>query len=257
MTFSPFTVIPLAASEFAHQFLLKHKSQIEPVIYLMYFSPAWQQYAVSCNLLRHNQIIYCLIISLTILCSCNPGLTKCKQIQEWKIGEFRIVKSDCLGPAGPNYYPFSVYNGKRHLGGNGFQKDSCTITIQPEDDLYMVFNICSNSFSEIKPEKKEIDIKEVDSITMFSNQLKQTKPLSAKQIERFVRDWNNSRASDYRDKHLDSIFFPNYQYKLIVHLRNGQREFLGFNYLINDRTQWTYFISKNEDTNYFNKLWTK
>ncbi len=154
----------------------------------MYFSPALRQYAVSCNQLRLNHIKYFLFISLTILCSCNLGLTKCKQIQEWKIGEFRIVKSDCLGPAGPNYYPFSVYKGKRHLGSNGFQKDSCIITIQPEDDLYMVFNICDNSLSEIKPEKKEIDINEVDSITIFSNQFKQTKPLSAKQIERFVRD---------------------------------------------------------------------
>jgi hypothetical protein len=207
--------------------------------------------------LRRNLTTYYFTIFLTIFCSCNLDLTKCEDVQEWKIGEYRIVKSDCLGPAGPNYYPLTVYKNKKYLGDNGYQKDSCTITIQPDNDLYLVFNICDNSFSEIKPAKKEIDINNVDSITMFSNQLKESKFLSKKQIENFVNDWNKSKPSDYRDKKLDSIFFPTYQYKLTVHLRNDKREFLCFNYLINDRTKWTYYISKNEDTDYFNKLWTK
>lgn len=207
--------------------------------------------------MRHNHSTYYVIFLLTILCSCNLGLTKCEDVQEWKIGDYRIVKSNCLGPVGPHYYPLSVYKDKKHLGDNGYQKDSCTITIQPDNDLYLIFNICDNSFSELNPDKKEIDINGVDSMIIFSNQLKESKALSKKQIVSFVKDWNKSKPSDYRDKNLDSIFFPTYQYKLTVYLKNHKREFLCFNFLINDRTKWTYYISKDEDTNYFNKLWTK
>ena len=169
-------------------------------------------------------------------------MTKCKDIQEWKIEDYRIVKSNCLGPVGPTYYPLTVYKNKNHLGDNGYQKDSCTITIQPENDLYLIFNICDNSLSQIKPDKREIEINNVDSIAMFSKEMRISKYLTKSQIGKFIKDWNNSKTSDYRDKNLDSIFFPTYQYKLTVHMKNEKREFLCFNFLINDRTKWTYYI---------------
>jgi hypothetical protein len=207
--------------------------------------------------LRHILSAYYLISFVTVFCSCNLGLTKCEDVQEWTIENYRIVESRCLGPAGPPYYPLSVFKGSKSLGTTAFQKNSCTITFQAKSDQYLFFDICNNKLTELKPDKKQIDIALVDSIKMFSNQLNENKLLSKKSSEKFIKDWNNSKTSDYRDKPIDSVFYPTYQYKLTVYTKKGLREFLGANYLISDRTQWTFYINADEDIEYFNKLWTR
>jgi hypothetical protein len=207
------------------------------------------------RILNYKIEAYLILLLVIFFCSCNLNLTKCEDVKEWKIGEYKIVKSDCLGPAGPHYYPLSLYKDKTFLGGTGYQDDSCTITFQPRSSNYFIFNICNNSFTEIKPDKKVIDIKSIDSVQIFSNTYKQTKLLSAKQISSFIEDWNTSSVSDYRKGNVDSVFFPTFEYKIIVWSGTGKSEFLCFNHLISNRTHWTYYINQKEDTAYFDKLW--
>ncbi len=200
---------------------------------------------------------YYILFLATLFSSCNLGLTKCEDVQEWKINGYKIVKSKCLGPVGLHYYPLSLYKDKTFLGENGFQKDSCTITFQPGNSSYLIFNICDNSLSQIKPDKKEIDLKTVDSVQMFSNIFKQTKLLSLKQIETFIKDWNKSKVSDYRSGNVDSVFYPTIEYRLTVWADTNKSEFLCRNYLLSNRTNWTYYINQKEDTSYFDKIWNK
>ena len=206
--------------------------------------------------MRQPFITYCLLF-LIAFSSCNLELTKCEEIKNWKIGDYKIVKSKCLGPAGPHYYPLSLYKDNKFLGENGFQKDTCTTTFQADNDLYLIFDICQNTVVEIKPQKKQIDLTSVDSVQIYSNTLNQTKLLAKSQLQKFIKDWNNSKVSDYRSGHIDSVFYPTFQYKLIVYSGTNTKEFLGGNYLISDRTNWTYYINGKEDINYFNKLWDK
>ena len=184
-------------------------------------------------------------------------MTKCEDVQEWKIENYKIVESRCLGYAGPPYYPLAVYDGGKSLGNTGFRKDDCTITFQATDDLYIIFDICKSKLTEIKPDKKQIDIATVDSVIIFSNELHQSKLLDRKKVEKFIKDWNKSRTSDFRDKPVDSVFYPTFQYKFTVYTTNGQKEFLGANYLISNRTKWTFYINDDKDIEYFNKLWSK
>ena len=199
---------------------------------------------------------YCpLLFFLSLFYSCNLGLTKCEEMESWEIEGYKIIKSKCLGPAGPHYYPISVYKDNKFLGENGIPKDSCITAFQARNDLYIFFNVCEKSLKEIRPEKKEIKLSTVDSIQIYSNGLNETKFLTKEQVEKFIGDWNKSKVSDYRNNHIDSIFFPTFQYKFTVFSRGGKREFLGANYLISGRTHWTYYITDDEDTKYFYKLW--
>jgi hypothetical protein len=110
------------------------------------------------------------------------------------------------------------------LGESGFQKDSCIITFPAKNDLYLLFNICQKSLNEIRPEKRGIKLSTVDSIQIYSNSLNQTKLLTKDQVEKFIGNWNKSKVCDYRDKHIDSIFFPTFQYQLTVFSKGGKRE---------------------------------
>ncbi len=199
---------------------------------------------------------YCpILFFLSLFCSCNPGLTKCEEMESWEIEGYKIIRSKCLGPAGPHYYPISVYKDSKLLGENGFQKDSCITAFQARKDLYILFNVCQKSLAEIRPEKKEIKPSTVDSIQIYSNGLNETKLLTKEQGEKFIGHWNKSKVCDYRNNHIDSIFFPTFQYKFTVFSRGGKREFLGAGFLISDRTHWTYYITDEEDTKFFYKLW--
>ncbi len=208
------------------------------------------------KILKHLLITYCILFSLIIFNSCNLGLTKCKDIDTLEISYYKIIKSECLGPAGPHFYPLSIYQSGKLLGSNAHQKDPCTITFQPKNDSYLIFNICQKDLIEIKPDKKQISLDDVDSVQIFSNKLKQTKSLTKNQVNKFISDWNNSKASDYRDENIDSIFHPAFQYKLTVYVQGRTTEFLGSNFLVNNRTHWVYYIVHERDTNYFHNLWS-
>ena len=84
-----------------------------------------------------------------------------------------------------------------------------------------------------------------------------TKKLNRIKTERFIKDWNKSKVSDYRDGILDSIFHPNYQYKLKVFENGNKKEFVTFNFLIADESNWTYFIKNDSDRDYWNRLWNE
>jgi hypothetical protein len=202
-------------------------------------------------------IKYSLLLFIIISASCNSELTKCEQIQEWKIENYKIIKSKCLGPAGPPYYPLGIYKGTKFFGDIGFQKDDCTITFQATSDLYSIFDICKNQLTEIKPDKKLIELSTVDSIQIFSKDLNQNKRLSQDLVDKFIKDWNKSKPSDYRDKPVDSVFYPSYQYRLTVYSKSATTEFLGLNFLVSNKTKWTYYIDDSEDVDYFTKLWAK
>lgn len=196
---------------------------------------------------------------LTVFNSCNSDSMKCETVQEWKVQNYRIVKSKCPDMVLASHYEYDVYIGEKIKGSGASQIDSCIFTWQADNESFLTLNVCDNLVQELKPHKISLDTKFIDSVTIFSDEIKQTQTLTAKQIETFTNDWNKSKTRGYSDKPFDSAFFvfPAYQYKLTVFSKGVQRPFYGYNYLILDSTNWEFEMSKTGELNYFHNYWTK
>ncbi|HRP32921.1 MAG TPA: hypothetical protein PKV73_13565 [Agriterribacter sp.] len=195
-------------------------------------------------------------MTLTLFGGCNDTSKKCEAVQEWEVSNYKIIKSMCPDFVLAHYYTFDIYlNDQRK--GNVKQVDSCIFNWQAGNDSYLTLNVCDNSINEIKPIKNLLTLNSIDSITIFSNEQNKVKQLSAKQIETFVNDWNNSVIRNYYDNSLDSVFsiFPAYQYKLTIFYGENKRQFFGYNYLILDDSKWQYVMSKNKELEYFHNYW--
>ena len=183
---------------------------------------------------------------------------KCETVQEWKVQNYRIVKSKCPDMVLAFYYSYDIYIAEDRKGSIS-QVDSCVFTWQANNESFLTLNACDNSIQELKPYRVSLDTKSIDSVTIFSNEFKQTQLLTPKQIENFARDWNNSKTRGYSSKPFDSAFFvfPAYQYKLIVFSKGAERPFYGYNYLTLDSNNWEFEMSKTGELNYFHDYWKK
>lgn len=201
----------------------------------------------------------CIIFLLAALLSCNSGMTKCEEIQEWEIRNYRIVKAKCPDLVLAFHHRYTVYIGNKSMGSGASQVDSCIFTWQAGNESFLTFNICENRIQELKPRKISLDTKSIDSVTIFSNELNKTQLLTPAQTAKFVKDWNNSKTRGYSGEPSDSAFsvFPALQYKLTVFSKEDKRHFYGYNYLILDSSNWKYEMSKAGDLEYFHNYWKK
>ena len=141
--------------------------------------------------------LYSTILLLTALCSCNSSSTKCEVVQEWKVKNYKIVKSQCPDLVLAFYYTYTVYIADKSPGAGASQTDSCIFTWQADNEKFLTLNVCDNTIQELNPHKIYLDAKSIDSITIFSNELNKTQQLTSIQIEKLVKDWNNSKTRGY------------------------------------------------------------
>lgn len=90
---------------------------------------------------------------------------------------------------------------------------------------------------------------------MLSNKTKVIKTLNGTQIKKIVSDWNSSDVLDYRDTAFDSIFYPDFSYKIYIYQKLKKTEFITGNYLMADQSRWTYIMSEEENIKYFDEIW--
>ena len=81
------------------------------------------------------------------------------------------------------YYSYDLYVGDKRKGSGVSQVDSCIFTWQADNESFLTLNACNNSIQELKPNKTPLDAKLIDSVTIFSNEFRQTQLLTSKQIE--------------------------------------------------------------------------
>ena len=184
---------------------------------------------------------------------------KCKTVQEWKVQNYRIVKSKCPDLVLAFHYEYDVYINDKIKSSGVTQVDSCIFTWQAGNESFLTLNTCDNTIQELKPNKFSLDTKIIDSVTIFSKELNKTQLMTKTQIEKLVKDWNNSKTRGYSDRPFDSSFsvFPAYQYRLIVFSKGTERPFYGYNYLILDTSNWKYEMDKTGDLKYFHNYWKK
>jgi len=208
--------------------------------------------------MKPNQIHILIIIFLLIGSSCNQSEKKCEPVKEWKVQDYRIVKSICPDMVLAIYYVFDIYQGEERKG-NVSQVDRCVFTWQADKEKFLILNTCKNSIDELRPNKVALNSKNIDSLTIYSNELKQTQSLTRTQIKTFTKDWNNSKTRGYSNEPFDSAFysFPAYQYKLTVYIGGAKRPFYGYNNLILDSSEWEFEMSEMGDYDYFHEYWKK
>jgi hypothetical protein len=181
---------------------------------------------------------------------------ECEKTEKWIVQEYELQEYKCLGWAGPHYFPIDVYKNGSKIANDVIKKDSCLIRFEKQRGIYIDLDICENTIREIRAEKTLLDIKMIDSVKMYSRKNNHTKKLSQYQINLIVNDWNKSEVSDYRDKSFDSIFYPDYSYKLFFYKNGKELKFITGNYLIAKEDRWTYIMSKERNTEYFNEIWS-
>jgi hypothetical protein len=184
---------------------------------------------------------------------------ECEIVQEWQVKNYKIEKKQCPDLVLKHYFRYDLSIDNKTTGARTSNVDSCIFTSQADNETFVILNVCDKAIREIKSHKVPLDSKSIDSVTIFSNGSNETQLLSSGQIEKFVKDWNNSKTRGYSDEPFDSAFtfFPAYQYRLTVFSKGSERPFYGYNYLMLDSSNWEYEMSKNTELDYFHSYWKK
>lgn len=75
--------------------------------------------------------------------------TDCKINRKWTIGQYEIVENQCIGFAGPYYYPVYLYKDDKKIDQLAFIPDStCMVKFKPEGLDTLTFNICENKLEK-------------------------------------------------------------------------------------------------------------
>ena len=181
--------------------------------------------------------------------------SKCEKTEKYIVQEYQIQEFKCIGWAGPPWYPTDVYKNGKLIAKNVIKSDSCNVKIKKNDNFYLYLNICNNSIEEVKSNKHLLSSKDIDSIQIYSNKLNQTKRL--KLSSKIITDWNKSQVWDLSDSDFEDIFYPNYDYKILIFQKNSVKEFLTKNNLIADTSKWIYQISNDNNKEYFENIWNE
>jgi hypothetical protein len=181
--------------------------------------------------------------------------TNCDKTQKWQVGDYMIQEYSCIGFAGPHFNRLDIFKNNQLIAENIYNSDSCKIDFQQKNDLYIKINVCNNQVLELQPDKLKLLPSTIDSIIIFSKSAGKSKKLTNKQFKELLNDWGQCKVLDYRDKELDSLFYPTYHYKVSFYNKGKPHELLTFNHLIADKSRWVYEISKYPDTLYFKRLW--
>ena len=210
----------------------------------------WQTF----DKMKTRFLIYFFILIITL--SCDRKLDKTNAIYFWEIENYQIAYFSKIGPVGPSYFEYEVYKNDYFIS-KGFikSKDSCKLEMKNEIGHYILFDLCTLTKEDLYPKKIELDINKIDSVIVFTKKTFQKQSLTKSQINIFVKDWNKSDVLDLRDyKPFDSIFYPDYKYKVWVYSENKVLELIAFNHLIADKSKWIWEISNKEGKEYFYKI---
>ncbi|MET2985943.1 hypothetical protein [Aureibaculum conchae] len=182
---------------------------------------------------------------------------ECELTNEWTFKEYQIKEYRCIGWAGPPWYPMDIYKDGKEIASDVIRQDSCLIRFRKNKQQYVDLNTCENSVNTFKADKTLLNLSAIDSIRIYSNKENRTKMLNKSETKRIVRDWNTSKVFDFRDKPFDSIFYPDFDYKLYIYQYGQKTEFITGSHLMAGKNNWTYLMSPEMDTDYFNNIWNE
>lgn len=196
----------------------------------------------------------------------------CETKDIWKIEDYTIQHSRCIGPFGPHYSSFDIYEYKNHIS-KAFKvnNDSCKLRARVRNDYYLDFNICKETYLILEPDKRKIDFEAIDSISIrpydsvrlvrsgkkypelfydtifianFDSTI--TKRLNRKEIRDFAKRWNISKTNGFERLGI------NYDYVLTLYSNDSIRKIKTLNHFLTENELWS-FESIEDD--FYDKLW--
>ena len=188
--------------------------------------------------------------------------TDCEKKQNWTVGKYKIQEYECIGFAGPHYRKFDLLENEKVIVDYVSMTDTCTVNFQKQNDLIIRFNLCSESISELRPERKQMVLSDIDSVQICSDSLGKTHRMSNNQVKKIVTDWNNKQVKGYSEQPFDSAFSDNpaytsYYYQLTIFSKKGRNRYYGRDNIILDSLNWEYQMGENRNLDYFRKEWTE
>jgi len=183
--------------------------------------------------------------------------TDCEEKRNWTIGSYKIQENECIGFAGPHYNKFDLFENNKLVEDYVSMSDSCTVNFQKRNDLVILFNLCSETITELRPQIMKMNLSDIDSIQIQSDSLGRIGILSNAQKKKFINDWNKKCVTGYSGQPFDSAFsnnpvYSSYYYQLTVYSNNTRNRFFGRDNIILDSLNWEYQIGK-EEQDYFSK----
>ena len=75
--------------------------------------------------------------------------TDCKIHRKWTVGQYEIVEKQCIGFAGPHYYPVYLYKDNKIIDQlTNIPDSTCLIKFKQEGIDTLTFNICENKLEK-------------------------------------------------------------------------------------------------------------
>lgn len=70
---------------------------------------------------------------------------RCEFKSTWRIQGYEIVEKQCIGFAGPPYYPLYLYKNKNknQIDYVNYKDDSCTVKFIEKNEDTLYFNLCT------------------------------------------------------------------------------------------------------------------
>jgi hypothetical protein len=216
------------------------------------------------------------ILCITWATACSlPGLVTAEKQREWVIDEYHITYSRKLGPAGPHYFQYDVYKGKKYLSYAAYLEtnDSCQLLFRESDDYYIRFNLCNGSRTVLAPARVKLEKDDVDSITIrpysalrlrstgkyypepaydavitegFDSTV--TKKLSPSDLRKFITRFNKAGVNGY------DRLGKTYHYLLTIYSGKVVRRVMTLNGYVTEDGLWSF---ETKDDVFFDKLWQK
>lgn len=199
-------------------------------------------------------------------------LDRSKSIKYWDIGSYTITYSRKIGPCGPPFYQYQVFENEKYLSYavSSIENDSCILKFRKRNDYYVLFNLCDETYEIAEPNKVLLNLSLIDSIivrpysatrlvptktyvapfydTVVNENFDSTvvKKLSRKQEKEVVRLWNKASTNGH------DRLGRNYHYLLLVYENNSVRRIRTLNCYFIENGQWSY---KSNNLTYFDELW--
>lgn len=172
---------------------------------------------------------------------------KCETTATIVVNEYKIVKSKCIGWAGPPYDHYDLYKNRKELSVSFFNSDFCSIYFSQGEDRLLILDTCDQKFSMQYAYKKELKTEEVDSIIVIRNLDSTQKILNTNEIADFVNRWNRAKPDGPQRIDIEPYIKPKYIVK--VYGNQQIRRFRTSHITVQETTNiWEYsFLDENED----------
>jgi len=69
---------------------------------------------------------------------------KCDTNKVWEIENYKIIEKQCIGFAGPYFYPVHLYKNNTEIDQIAYKSDSCIVEFSDKDGKTLRFDLCSN-----------------------------------------------------------------------------------------------------------------